>query len=120
MSIRMEAGLRTLVLALYEEAALTAKAKRLTGATGRLAALRETADLASRGAGRRISEEEVLRVVLSAQRLRRIEAATPILYAPPSSGVLRRAGGKGLRMRRGRLAALAMRSLGRHPSVPLS
>ena len=72
MSTRMEHGLRTLVLALYDEAALTAAAKGLTGLLAEQAALCEAASLATGRARRAVSEEEVLRVVLAARRLRRL------------------------------------------------
>lgn len=71
MSTRIEAGLRSLVLALYDEATLTASAKGLAGSAGQLAVLRETASLACGPAGRAVSEQEVMRVILSARRARR-------------------------------------------------
>ncbi|WP_247872046.1 hypothetical protein [Azospirillum sp. TSO35-2] len=114
--------MRTLVLALYDEAALTAAAKGLTGLLGEQAAVREAASLASGPARRAVSEEEVLRIVLAARRIRRLSgapagdarpvlvnllpatAAAPVVAAKP---------------RRGRLAVWAMRSLARHPSSAL-
>ncbi|SMH58395.1 hypothetical protein [Azospirillum agricola] len=117
MSTRMEAGLRTLVLALYDEAALTATSKGLTGALGQMAALRETACLASGPARRSVSEEEVMRVLLSARRTRRsillppdALLSDPALPGEPASP---------LRLRRGRLAARAMRSLARYGTAAL-
>jgi hypothetical protein len=124
----MEAGLRTLVLALYKEAALTATAKGLTGPVGELAALRETASLASGPARRPVSEEEVMRVLLSARRTRRsvmLPTVWPVaaVAAPPASlpasSVSAPARPPTLRLRRGRLAARAMRSLARHASAAL-
>jgi len=110
----MEAGLRTLVLALYDEAALTAAAKGLTGTLGHMAALRETASLASAPARRTVSEEEVMRVLLAARRTRRAillpDAALPALPPDSMDAAL---SGASLRLRRGRLAAWAMRSLSR-------
>ncbi|CAO3417230.1 hypothetical protein [Azospirillum doebereinerae] len=115
MSIRIEAGLRTLVLALYDEAALTAAAKGLTGTLGHMAALRETASLASAPARRTVSEEEVMRVLLAARRTRRaILLPDHALPGVPGSGPADAAlSGASLRLRRGRLAAWAMRSLSR-------
>lgn len=124
MSHRMEAGLKTLVLALYDEAALTAVAKGLTGAVGQLAALRETASLASGQARRPVSEAEVLRVVLRARRVRptpSIPVKGPVegsATVPASTGA--DTGIVPFRLRRGRLAALAMRSLARDPAMSLS
>lgn len=124
MSIRMEAGLRTLVLALYDEAALTAAAKGLTGPLGELAALRETASLASGQAHRAVSEEEVMRVLLSARRARRPTRSpaarrSASLSAPTSAPTPALASASPLRLRRGRLAARAMRSLARHAAPTL-
>ncbi|MCG5239648.1 hypothetical protein [Azospirillum doebereinerae] len=117
MSIRIEAGLRTLVLALYDEAALTAATKGLTGTLGQMAALRETASLASAPARRTVSEEEVMRVLLAARRTRRaiLLPDAPLRTSPgsapgPADAAL---SGASLRLRRGRLAAWAMRSLSR-------
>lgn len=121
MSIRMEAGLKTLVLALYDEAVLTAAAKGLPGSLGQMAALRETASLASGPARRPVSEEEVMHALLSARRARRtirlpvgatLEPA-PSLATPPAVP------GGALRLRRGRLAAWAMRSLARPDGAAL-
>ncbi|MBP2300123.1 hypothetical protein [Azospirillum picis] len=92
MSTRMEFGLRTLVLALYEEAAITAAAKGLTGSLGALAVLRETASLASARARRPVTEEEVLGAVLHARRaqgrIRTAAGADPRLAALPVAPVL--------------------------------
>ena len=123
MSIRMEAGLRTLVLALYNEATLTAAAKGLTGTLGQMAALRETASLASGPARRTVSDEEVMRILLANRRLCRTTApeASLLPINPPVANLLPVspsvhapvAVGAELRLRRGRLAAWAVRSLGR-------
>lgn len=125
MSTRMEHGLRTLVLALYDEAALTAAAKGLTGLLAERAALSEAASLASVPARRTVSEEEVLRIVLSARRLQRMGGSrddgpvlVPGLSAVPPLPPLHRAAAA-MKPRRGRLALWAMRSLARHPSAPL-
>lgn len=122
MSTRMEHGLRTLVLALYDEAALTAAAKGLTGLLAERAALYEAASLAAGTARRAVSEEEVLRLVLSARRLQRLGGTrddrpllVPGLAAIPSAHRTVEA----MKPRRGRLALWAMRSLARHPSAPL-
>ena len=121
MSTRMEHGVRTLVLALYDEAALTAAAKGLTGLLAEQAALCEAASLATGRARRAVSEEEVLRVVLAARRLRRLggsakddmPALVPALAAVP----IRPAAV--MKPRRGRLALWAMRSLAHRPSAGL-
>lgn len=120
MSHRMEAGLRTLVLALYDEAALTAAAKGLTGAVGQLAALRETASLASGQVRRPVSEADVLRLVLRARRVRPILSVPVRTPAAVALAVPTDAGIVPFRLRRGRLAALAARSLARHPAMSLS
>ena len=122
MSTRMEHGLRTLVLALYDEAALTAAAKGLTGLLAERAALCEAASLAAGPARRSVSEEEVLRIVLAARRIRRLgssvrddlPALVPVLAA---TDPIRPAAV--MKPRRGRLALWAMRSLTRRPSVGL-
>ncbi|WP_244434175.1 hypothetical protein [Azospirillum sp. B506] len=114
--------MRTLVLALYDEAALTAAAKGLTGLLAERAALCEVASLVSFRARRTVSEEEVLRIVLSARRLQRLSgvrddrqvlvsalSAVPPLYQVAAA----------MKPRRGRLALWAMRSLSRHSSATL-
>lgn len=121
MSTRMEHGLRTLVLALYDEAALTAAAKGLTGLLAERAALSEAASLAAGPARRAVSEEEVLRIVLAARRIRRLgsggrddlSALVPALAAAPIRPAV------AMKPRRRRLALWAMRSLTRRPSVGL-
>ncbi|WP_376992700.1 hypothetical protein [Azospirillum lipoferum] len=117
--------MRTLVLALYNEAALTAAAKGLTGLLAERAALCEAASLASAPARRTVSEEEVLRMVLSARRLQRLGGSrddrpvlVPGLSAVPPLPPLHRVAAV-MKPRRGRLALWAMRSLARHPSAPL-
>ncbi|MBY6260586.1 hypothetical protein EI613_01425 [Azospirillum sp. 412522] len=122
MSTRMEHGLRTLVLALYDEAALTAAAKGLTGLMAERAALCEAASLASAPARRAVSEEEVLRVVLSARRLQRLGGShddQPVLVPGLSMLPPLHRTAVTMKPRRGRLALWAMRSLARHPSAPL-
>ena len=69
-----DAGWRTFVLALHQEAEATAAAKGLTGALAQLAALRETASLASGPAGRTVGEGEVMRILLDDRRLRKATA----------------------------------------------
>ena len=66
-----DADWRTFVLALHQEAEATAAAKGLTGALAQLAALRETASLASGPAGRAVGEGEVMRILLDDRRLRK-------------------------------------------------
>ncbi|WP_148219306.1 hypothetical protein [Azospirillum sp. B510] len=122
MSTRMERGLRTLVLALYDEAALTAAAKGLTGLLAERAALCEVASLASVPARRPVSEEEVLRIVLSARRLQRLGGMRddrPVLVPALTAVVPMHRAVAGMKPRRGRLALWAMRSLARLPSAPL-
>lgn len=75
MSRRMEVGLKTLILAIYDEASITAAAKGLKGTLVQLAALRETASLASGPAGRPVGEDEVMGLVLGARRAARRRAA---------------------------------------------
>lgn len=128
MSTRMEHGMRTLVLSLYDEALLTAAAKGLTGLLAERAALCEVASLAAGPARRAVSEEEVLRIVLSARRIRRLGAAPAPASArdgvatlvpgftavPPAASVA-----VAMKPRRGRLALWALRSLARHPLASL-
>lgn len=120
MSRRMEIGLRTLVLAIHEEATITAAAKGLTGTLAQLAALRETASLASGQAGRAVGEEEVMRIVLNARRIRRMRAEAEAVTA--ESGTMEKVGTAQetpadplpVRLKRRRLAPLAARSLTRN------
>ncbi|MBP2311230.1 hypothetical protein [Azospirillum soli] len=128
MSRRMEVGLRTLVLAIHEEATITAAAKGLTGALAQLAALRETASLASGQAGRAVGEEEVMRIVLNARRVRQTraeaqattagaltKAATKAAVATAKAGTAQEASDNPVPVRvRRRLAPLAVRSLTRN------
>lgn len=117
MSTRIEAGLRAVVLALYDEATLTAAAKGLTGSVGQLAVLRETASLARGPARRAVSEQEVMRLVLSARRTRRailVPAASLEALGDPLSPSAAMAP-----PRRGRLAGWAMRSLNRPGAAAL-
>lgn len=112
MSRRMEVGLRTLILAIYDEASLTAAAKGLKGTLAQLAALRETVSLASGPAGRPVDEEEVMGLVLDARRTGRLRGhghaamAAETASATPPMRVrrLRRAVPPGLRSATRRLA----------------
>lgn len=122
MSTRMEHGLRTLVLALYDEAALTAAAKGLTGLLAERAALCEAASLAAGPARRAVSEEEVLRIVLAARRIRRLGSSAQddlpaLVPALAAAAPIRPAAV--MKPRRGRLALWAMRSLAHRPSAGL-
>ncbi|MBK1839899.1 hypothetical protein JHL17_21055 [Azospirillum sp. YIM B02556] len=122
MSTRMEHGLRIFVLALYDEAALTAAAKGLTGLLAERAALCEAASLASVQARRAVSEEEVLRVVLSARRIQRLGGTRddgPVLIPGLTAVSPVQQVAAAMKPRRGRLALWAVRSLSRHPSAPL-
>lgn len=122
MSTRMEHGLRTLVLALYDEAVLTAAAKGLTGLLAERAALCEAASLASVPARRAVSEEEVLRIVLSARRLQRLGGTRddrPVLVPGLAAVPPVHRAADAMKPRRGRLALWAMRSLARNPSAHL-
>lgn len=125
MSRRMEIGLRTLVLAIHEEATITAAAKGLTGALAQLAALRETASLASGQAGRAVGEEEVMRIVLNARRVRRMRAEAEAVTMAAMATVAETMEKVGtaqempadplaVRLKRRRLAPLAVRSLTRN------
>lgn len=117
MSRRMEVGLRTLVLAIHEEATITAAAKGLTGTLAQLAALQETASLASGQAGRAVSEEEVMRIVLNARRVRRLRAeAEAAVTEAMKAEVVKEAPVQPapVRVRRRRIAPLAVRSLTRN------
>jgi len=107
MSKRMESGLRALVLAIHDEATVTAVTKGLTGALAQLAALQETADLASAQAGRVVSEEEVMRIVLHARRTRnaRGTAQQPPVDTPAKPPAVA--------VRRRRLLPATLRSAGR-------
>ncbi|WP_448208407.1 hypothetical protein [Azospirillum sp. sgz302134] len=116
---------RAFVLAVHREATITAQAKGLTGALAELAALQETTGLVSGKAGRSVGEEEVMRIILNARRARRrrceealrVEAAVapaatetagevpeePVPDTPKKRTVVR--------LRRGRIAPLALRPL---------
>jgi len=78
-----DADWRAFVLALHQEAEATAAAKGLTGALAQLAALRETASLASGPAGRLIGEGEVMRILLDDRRRR---TAALLAESPEADG----------------------------------
>ncbi|TWA82700.1 hypothetical protein FBY14_1213 [Azospirillum brasilense] len=65
-------GLKPFILAIHREALETAAAKGLTGTLAQVAALQDTASLASAKAGRLVTEEEVMRLLLRERRGRKI------------------------------------------------
>ncbi|MFL7904636.1 hypothetical protein ACJ41P_26150 [Azospirillum argentinense] len=76
-------GLKPFILAIHREALDTAAAKGLTGTLAQVAALQDTASLATARAGRPVTEEEVMRLLLRERRARRIrEAANAVPAAP--------------------------------------
>ena len=93
-----DSGLRPFILAIHREALETAAAKGLTGTLAQVAALQDTASLASAKAGRPVAEEEVMRLLLRERRARKERDAagpTPVAAvkkpaAPPSRFRLRR------------------------------
>ncbi|AWJ94862.1 hypothetical protein Sp245p_34220 (plasmid) [Azospirillum baldaniorum] len=68
-------GLKPFILAIHREALETAAAKGLTGTLAQVAALQDTASLASAKAGRLVTEEEVMRLLLRERRARKIHEA---------------------------------------------
>ncbi|MBK3802159.1 hypothetical protein GAY33_23580 [Azospirillum brasilense] len=68
-------GLKPFILAIHREALVTAAAKGLTGTLAQVAALQDTASLASARAGRPVTEEEVMRLLLRERRARNIHEA---------------------------------------------
>ncbi|MBK3736452.1 hypothetical protein GAY29_25810 [Azospirillum brasilense] len=99
-------GLKPFILAIHREALVTAAAKGLTGTLAQVAALQDTASLASARAGRPVTEEEVMRLLLRERRARGIlEAAETVPAAPvrkPSAAPSR------FRLGRWRTVALGM------------
>lgn len=63
-----DSGLKPFILAIHREALETAAAKGLTGTLAQVAALQDTASLASAKAGRPVAEEEVMRLLLRERR----------------------------------------------------
>ncbi|GAA4247620.1 hypothetical protein GBZ26_10110 [Azospirillum formosense] len=97
-------GLKPFILAVHREALETAAAKGLTGALAQVAALQDTASLASAKAGRPVTEEEVMRLLLRERRTLRIrEAAGAPLVAP-----VRKPAAAPSRFRLGRWRTVAM------------
>ncbi len=64
-----DSGLKPFILAIHREALETAAAKGLTGTLAQVAALQDTASLASARAGRTVTEEEVMRLLLRERRV---------------------------------------------------
>ncbi|MFC5356523.1 hypothetical protein [Azospirillum himalayense] len=99
-------GLKPFILAIHREALTTAAAKGLTGTLAQVAALQDTASLATARAGRPVTEEEVMRLLLRERRARGIlEAAETVTAAPvrkPSAAPSR------FRLGRWRTVALGM------------
>lgn len=77
-----DSGLKPFILAIHREALETAAAKGLTGTLAQVAALQDTASLASAWAGRTVTEEEVMRLLLRERRTRRVEEAAAAGPAP--------------------------------------
>ncbi|MBB3266877.1 hypothetical protein FHW79_004526 [Azospirillum sp. OGB3] len=104
-------GLKPFILAIHREALETAAAKGLSGTLAQVAALQDTASLASAQAGRRVTEEEVMRLLLRERRAGSIrEAAQAPLVAP-----VRKPAAPPSRFRLGRWRTVAM---GAARSVP--
>ncbi|CAO3458672.1 hypothetical protein [Azospirillum argentinense] len=97
-------GLKPFILAIHREALDTAAAKGLTGTLAEVAALQDTASLASARAGRPVTEEEVMRLLLRERRARRLrEAAETAPQAP-----VRKPAAAPSRFRLGRWRSVAM------------
>ncbi len=75
-------GLKPFILAIHREALATAAAKGLTGTLAQVAALQDTASLAAARAGRPVTEEEVMRLLLRERRARRIHEAAAEAVPP--------------------------------------
>ncbi|QCO18826.1 hypothetical protein D3869_26490 (plasmid) [Azospirillum brasilense] len=97
-------GLKPFILAIHREALDTAAAKGLTGTLAQVAALQDTASLASAKAGRPVTEEEVMRLLLRERRARGLrEAAGTVPVAP-----VRKPAAAPSRFRLGRWRSVAM------------
>ncbi|MDQ2102458.1 hypothetical protein [Azospirillum isscasi] len=77
-----DSGLKPFILAIHREALETAAAKGLTGTLAEVAALQDTASLASAKAGRPVAEEEVMRLLLRERRIRKVQAAAEAAPVP--------------------------------------
>ncbi|WP_188262883.1 hypothetical protein [Azospirillum tabaci] len=97
-------GLKPFILAIHREALETAAAKGLTGTLAQVAALQDTASLASAKAGRIVTEEEVMRLLLRERRARKIREAAEAVPVPP----VRKPAAAPSRFRLGRWRAVAM------------
>ncbi|ALJ39078.1 hypothetical protein D9623_30645 [Azospirillum brasilense] len=95
--------LKPFILAIHREALKTAAAKGLTGSLAQVAALQDTASLVSVKAGRLVTEEEVMRLLLRERRARKIHEAVGTAPVAP----LRKPAAPS-RFRLGRWRALAM------------
>lgn len=99
-----DSGLKPFILAIHREALETAAAKGLTGTLAQVAALQDTASLASARAGRPVAEEEVMRLLLRERRASKNQEASP---APVSTSVRKPAAAPS-RFRLGRWRAVPM------------
>jgi len=84
----------------------------LTGTLAQLATLQETASLVSGQVGRAVSEEEVMRIVLNARRIRRLRVEAEAAIAEAVEKASDEAAP--LRVKRRRITPLAVRSLTRN------
>lgn len=97
-------ALKPFILAIHREALETAAAKGLTGTLAEVAALQDTASLASAKAGRPVTEEEVMRLLLRERRARRIRETAEAAPAAP----VRKPAAAPSRFRLGRWRSVAM------------
>ncbi|WP_454020594.1 hypothetical protein [Azospirillum sp. Marseille-Q6669] len=100
-------GLKPFILAIHREALETAAAKGLTGTLAQVAALQDTASLASAKAGRLVTEEEVMRLLLRERRARKIHEAMGTAPVAPVAPV-RKPVAAPSRFRLGRWRTVAM------------
>ncbi|CAO3381881.1 hypothetical protein [Azospirillum argentinense] len=99
-----EHGLKPFILAIHREALVTAAAKGLTGTLAQVAALQDTASLATARAGRPVTEEEVMRLLLRERRAQGIREAAETIPAVP----IRKPAAAPSRFRLGRWRAVAL------------
>ncbi|KAA0677404.1 hypothetical protein [Roseomonas genomospecies 6] len=99
-----DSGLKPFILAIHREALETAAAKGLTGTLAQVAALQDTASLASAWAGRTVTEEEVMRLLLRERRTRKSQEAAGAAAPAP----VRKPAAAPSRFRLGRWRAVPM------------
>ena len=112
-----DSGLKPFILAIHREALETAAAKGLTGTLAQVAALQDTASLASARAGRTVTEEEVMRLLLRERRVdMQREGQREREGAAMSAASVRKPAAAPSRFRLGRWRAVPM-DLGRSASA---